>query len=87
MKLLPKDYYLIPGNSAKNLLRPNLIKIYVCSFCKFDSLKILIGLNHCKCTYRTSNKSEFSLNPDIVPTRIDDELQNQLPPLLKILTI
>ena len=25
MTLLPKDYYLIPGNGAKNLFRPNYI--------------------------------------------------------------
>ena len=25
MTLLPKEYYLIPGNGAKNLLRPNYI--------------------------------------------------------------
>ena len=36
-----------------------------------DSLKIVFGLNHCKCIGRTSNKSGF-LSPDIVPT-IDDE--------------
>ena len=48
---------------------------------------MLIGLNHYKCTDCTSNKSGFSLSPDIVPTGIEDELQNQLPQLLKILTI
>ena len=50
-----------------------LMKICVCPFYKLDSLKILIGLNQCNCTDRTSNKSGLSLNPDIVPTRIDDE--------------
>ena len=84
LKLLPKDYYLIPDNDAKNLLRPILMKICVCPFCKLDSLKKFIRLDHCKCTDRTSNKSGFLLSPDIVPTRIDEELQNQL---LKILTI
>ena len=87
MTLPPKDYYLILGNSTKNLLTC-LMKIYVCPFCKLDSLKVLIGLdslkvliglNHCKCTDRTSNKSGFSLSPDIVLTRNDDESQNQLP--------
>ena len=38
-------------------------------------------------TDRTSNKSGFSLSPDIVPTGIKDEPQNQLPQVLKILTI
>ena len=52
-----------------------------------DSLKVLIGLNHCKCIDRTSNKSRFSLSPDIISMRIDDESQDQLPQLLKILTI
>ena len=66
-------YYLIPGNSAKNLLS-NCDENMCLSFYKLDSLKILIGLNHCKCIDRTSNKSGFSLSLDIVPTRIEDEL-------------
>ena len=49
-----------------------LIKICVCPFCKLDSLKFVFGLNHCKCTDRTSNKSGF-LSPDIVHTMIDDK--------------
>ena len=34
LTLLPKDYYLIPGNNAKNLLRPFFIcmKRWNCSF-------------------------------------------------------
>ena len=85
-------YYLIPGNIAKNLLRPffrhgyqiltkvpgngiknllsNCDENMCLSFCKLDSLKILIGLNHCNCT----DKSGFSLSLDIVSTRIKDEL-------------
>ena len=63
------------------------MKICVCPFCKLDSLKFFIGLNHGKCIDRTSNKNGFSLSPDIVPSRIDDESQNQLPQLLKILNI
>ena len=42
-------------------------------FCKLCSLKILIGLNHYKCTDCTSNKSGFSLSRDIVPTGSEDE--------------
>ena len=71
MNLTPKDYYLILGNGVKNLLT-FLMKICVYPFCKLDSLKIVFSLNHCKCTGRTSNKSEF-LSPDIVLMRIDDE--------------
>ena len=37
-----------------------------------DSLKIVFGLNHCKCIGCTSNKSGF-LSPDIVPIMIDDK--------------
>ena len=37
-----------------------------------DSLKIVFGVNHYKCTGRTSNKSGF-LSPDIVPMKIDDK--------------
>ena len=66
-------YYLIPGNDAKNLLR-NSDENMCLSFCKLNSLKIMIGLNHCKCIDRTTNKSGFSLSPYIVPTRIEDEL-------------
>ena len=50
-----------------------MMKIRVCLFCKLDLLKILIGLNHCKCIDRTSNKNGFSLSLDIVRTRIKDE--------------
>ena len=74
MTLPPKNYYLIPGNDAKNLLII-LIKIRVCPFCKLDSLKIVFGLNHCKYIGCTSNNSGF-LSPDIVPTRIDDKLKD-----------
>ena len=66
-------YYLIPDNGAKNLLS-NYDENTCLSFCKLDSLKNFIGLNHCKCTDRTSNKSGFSLSPDIVSTRIEYEL-------------
>ena len=72
MTILSKDYYLIHGNGAKTLLLDFFFKC-VCPFFKLDSLKILIGLNHSKCTDRTSTKSGFSLSSDIVPTRIDDE--------------
>ena len=41
--------------------------------CKLDSLKFEFGHNHYKCTGRTSNKSGFSLSPDIVPIRIEYE--------------
>ena len=74
MTLPPKNYYLIPGNGTKNLLTL-LIKICVYPFCKLDSIKIVVGLNHCKYIGRTSNKSLF-LSPDIVPMRIDDKLKN-----------
>ena len=73
MILPPNDYYLIPGNGVKNLFDRFVMKICVCPFCKMNLLKNLIGLKHCKCTDHTSNKSGFSLSPDIVPTRIDDE--------------
>ena len=53
--IVTKDYYLILDNDAKNMLR-NEMKICVCPFCKLNLLKILIGLNLCKCTDRTSNK-------------------------------
>ena len=43
-----------------------------------DSLKIVFGLNHCKCTGRTSNKSGF-LSPDIIPMRIDDNQKTTTP--------
>ena len=76
-----------PQQRRQKLVKTFLMIIYVCPFCKLDSLKILIGLNHFKCTDRTSNKSGFSLSLDIVPTKIDDESQNQLPQELKILTI
>ena len=62
MTLLPQDYYLIPGNNAKNLLRPFFIclKRWNCSLLKDDSFKICVcGLNHYKCTGRTSNKSGY----------------------------
>ena len=73
MTLPPKDYYLIPGNGAKNLLT-YFDEICVCPFCKLDLLKIVFGLNHYKCTGRTSNKSGFFfLSPEIVPMRIDDK--------------
>ena len=71
MTLPLKSYYLIPDKDAKNLLQI-LIKICVYPFCKLDTLKIVFGLNHYKCTSRTSNKSGF-LSPDIVSTRIDDK--------------
>ena len=51
-----------------------------------DSLKIVFGLNYCKSTGRTGNKSGF-LSPDIVPTGIDDKSKDKLPQLLKIFTI
>ena len=38
-----------------------------------DSLKIVFGLNHYKCTGRTSKKKGGFLSPDIDPTRIDDK--------------
>ena len=66
-------YYLITSNDAKNLLS-NCDENMCLSFCKLNSLKILIVLNHCKCTDRTTNKSGFSLSLDIVPTRIEDGL-------------
>ena len=66
-------YYLIPDNGTKNLLS-NCDENMCLSFCKLDSLKILIDLNHRKCTDRTSNKSGFSLSPNIVPIMIGDEL-------------
>ena len=48
-------------------------------------IKIDFDLNHCKCTGHTSNKMDLS--PDIIPTRIDDKSKDQVPHLLKILTI
>ena len=74
MTLPPKDYYLILDNGTKNLLYrfdENMCLFF--SFFKLDSLKNFIGLNHCKCTDCTSNKSGFSLSPNIVPMRMDDE--------------
>ena len=71
MTLPRKDYYLIPGNGAKTCCLI-WMKICVCPFCKKDSLKIVVGLNHYKCTGRTSDKSGF-LSLEIVPTRIDDK--------------
>ena len=72
MTLPPKIYYVIPAAMPKTCCLI-LMKICVCPFCKLDSLKILIGLNQCKCTDRTSNKIGFSLSLDIISTRIDDE--------------
>ena len=62
----------IHGNGAKNLFDLFLCRICVYPFCKMDSLKIVLGLNHYKCTGRTSNNSGF-LSSDIVPTRICDK--------------
>ena len=59
----------------KKLVDRNVIKIKCLSLfvCKLISLKFEFGLNHCKCTDHTSNKSEFSLSPDIVLIRIKYE--------------
>ena len=48
-------------------------------------MKLSFCLVHCKCTSRTSNKSGLSL--EIIPIRIDEKSKDQLPHLLKILTI
>ena len=63
----------VPDNGVKNL-SSNYYENMCLSFCKLDSLKIMIDLNHCKCTDLTSNKSGFSLSLDIIPTRIEDDL-------------
>ena len=64
-----------PPQRHQKLVDQMMMKICVCPFCKMDSLKIVFGLNNCKCTDCTSNKSGF-LSPDIVPTRIDDKSKN-----------
>ena len=72
--LLPKNYS-VPANGAQKLVDQNVIKIKCLSLfvCKLVSLKFEFGHNHCKCTNHTSNKSGFSLSPDIVPTGIEYE--------------
>ena len=73
--VLPPKNYSVPGNNAQKLVDRNVIKIKCLSLfvCKLVSLKFEFGLNHYKCTDRTSNKSGFSLSPDIAPTWIEDE--------------
>ena len=73
--VLPPKNYSVPGNNAQNLVDQNVIKIKCLSLfaCKLILLKFEFGLNHCKCTDRTSNKSGFSLSLDIVPTGIEYE--------------
>ena len=39
---------------------------------KMTHLKFVCGLDHCKCTGLTSNKSGY-LSPDIVPTKKEDK--------------
>ena len=62
-------------NGAKNLLTKLVMKNICLSLfvCKLDSLKFGFCHNHYKCTDRTSNKSGFSLSPDIVPMGIKYE--------------
>ena len=72
---LPPKNYSVPGNDAKNLLTKSIMKNKCLSLfvCKLVSLKFEFGFNHCKCTDHTSNKSGFSLTPQIVPTGIEYE--------------
>ena len=73
--VLPPKNYSVPGNGAQKLIDRNVIKMKCLSLfvCKLVSLKFEFGLNHYKCIDRTSDKSGFSLSPDIVPTGIEDE--------------
>ena len=77
-QILPSDDTITKGllsnpqQQRQKLIDQIMMKICVCPFCKMDSLKIVFGLNHYKCTGRISNKSGF-LSPDIIPTRIDDK--------------
>ena len=73
--VLPPKNYSILGNGAKNLLTKSVMKNKSLSLfvCKLVSLKFEFGFNHCMFTDRTSNKSGFSLSPDIVPMGIEYE--------------
>ena len=65
----------IATNDPKNLLTKSVMKNICLSLfvCNMDSLKFGFGHNHYKFIDRTSNKSGFSLSPDIVPTGIEYE--------------
>ena len=73
--LLPPRNYSVPGNGAKNLLTKFVMKNKCLSIFVFKlvSLKFEFGFNHYKCTDHTSNKSGFSLSPDIVSMGIEYE--------------
>ena len=74
--VFPPKNYLVPNKGAKKkLVDRNVIKIKCLSLfaCKLVSLKFGFGHNQCKCIDHTSNKSGFSLSPDIVPIGIEYE--------------
>ena len=72
MTLFTKGLLSNPRQRRQKLVDQFMMKICVFPFCKMDSLKIVFGLNHCKCTGRTSNKSGF-VSPYVVPMRNDDK--------------
>ena len=82
MTLLLQDYYLIPNNDAKNLLRPRLACMHIKNgfvlYCKMNSLKIEFGLNPASAQVVQVIKVDF-ISLDIVPIEIDKNLKFNYP--------
>ena len=61
MILLPEEYFLISGNDTKNLMTIFHMYEKMELFFVFNMthLKFVCGLDHCKCTGRTSKKTGY----------------------------